>query len=102
LPSRRSMGFNRLPPQAQVRGAGLVAVVTLVGLPVLGLVTLAQRDEHAWASGFSFGVVVVLLLRAALRHRAGVGEPRRLYSLVEKASADRRELIAHMIQRIDD
>jgi signal transduction histidine kinase len=102
LPSRRSMGFNRLPPQAQVRGAGLVAVVTLVGLPVLGLVTLAERDEHAWASGFSFGVVVVLLVLAALRHLAGVRETRRLYSLVEKASADRRELIAHMIQRIDD
>lgn len=102
LPGRHSTGLDRLPPQAQVRGVGLVGLVTLAGLPILGLVTLAQRDQHRWASGFAFGVVVGLVVLATLRQLAGVRETRRLYSLVEKVSADRRDLLAHMIQRIDD
>jgi signal transduction histidine kinase len=102
MPTRRSAGLNRLPPQAQLRGAGMAALVTLAGLPVIVAVTLIQRDRQAWVPVFAFAVIGALLVLATLRQLAVERETRGLYSLVEKAAADRRDLIAQMIQRIDD
>jgi signal transduction histidine kinase len=102
LPAQISPGYHRLPPQAQVRGAGLAPVVALAALPVLLVVTLAERDQHDWAPMFSLAVVGLLLVLAVLRHLATVRETRRLYALVEKASDERRELLARVIQRMND
>jgi signal transduction histidine kinase len=91
-----------LPLQAQVRGARLAALLVLAGLPVLLVVTLALRDERPWATGFSLGVVAMLLVLAALRQLAAVGETRRLYAQVERAAAERHDLLVRMMRRSDD
>jgi signal transduction histidine kinase len=95
-------GLDRLPPQAQVRGGGLAALLTLAGLPVLLVATAWQADRKPWATSYSLGVVTLLLVLAALRHLATVRETRRLYARVERASDERRELLARMMQRADD
>jgi signal transduction histidine kinase len=91
-----------IPLQAQVRGARLAALLVLTGLPVLLVVTLALQDERPWATGFSLGVVAMLLVLAALRQLAAVREVRRLYAQVERAAADRHELLVRMMRRSDD
>ncbi|HEX8803189.1 MAG TPA: hypothetical protein VF743_03315, partial [Acidimicrobiales bacterium] len=81
LPRRATLGLERLPPQAQVRGGGLAALLTLLGLPVLLAVTVLDR-RHAWDTGYSLGVVAALLVLAAVRHLATVRETVRLYAQV--------------------
>jgi signal transduction histidine kinase len=102
VPAQPSTGLDRLPPQAQVRGAGLPAAVILVGLPVLMLVALVQRNRVDWAVPFTLAIVVVLLALSAVRHLLAVRETRHLYALVEQASDDRRDLLARVIRRIDE
>lgn len=102
VPASASAGLSRLPPHAQVRGAGLAPAVTLLGLPVLLVATVVQRDRLYWATPFALCVVVLLLVLAAVRQLLAVRETRRLYALVEKAARDRRDLLARMIRRIDE
>jgi signal transduction histidine kinase len=102
LPSQISPGYDRLPPQAQVRGAGLAPLLTLAGLPVLLLVTMFERDRHDWAPVFSLAVVGLLALLAVLRQLLGIHETRRLYALVEKASEERRDLLTRLIQQMSN
>src|SRR6185503_19074676 len=70
--------------------------------PVLLVVTLALQDERPWATGFSLGVVAVLLVLAALRQLAAVRETQRIYTQVERAATDRRDLLVRMMRRSDD
>jgi signal transduction histidine kinase len=104
LNARHRPGRSRkeLPLQSQVRGARLTGLLILTGLPVLLVVTLALQDERPWATGFSLGVVALLLVLAALRQLAAVQETRRLYAQVERAAADRHELLVRMMRRSDD
>jgi signal transduction histidine kinase len=102
VPSDISAGLDRLPPQAQVRGAGLPSATILFGLPVLLLAALVQRNRVDWAIAFTLSVVVLLSVLAAVRQLLAVRETRRLYALVEQASDDRRDLLARVIRRIDD
>lgn len=102
VPAQASAGLDRLPPQAQVRGATLPSAVILVGLPVLLLVALMQHKELDWALPFTLGAVVVLSALAAVRQLLAVRETRRLYALVEQAADDRRDLLARVIRRIDE
>jgi signal transduction histidine kinase len=95
-------GLDRLPPQAQVRGGALAAVLTLAGLPVLLVTTLALADEQAWTIPFSLGVMTLLLLLAAARHLLNVRETQRLYGRLESASEERRALLAQVMRRADD
>jgi signal transduction histidine kinase len=85
-----------------VRGARLTALFTLAGLPVLLVVTLTLRHRQPWTTAFSLAVLALLLVVGALRQLAAVRETRRLYAQVERASHDRRELLARMIRRSDD
>jgi signal transduction histidine kinase len=101
-PAHESSGLNRLPLRAQIRGAGLAPVVTLVGLPVLLVVMLVQRDHVTWATELALAATVLLLVLAVVRQLLAVRETRRLHSLVEKAGRDRRDLLARMIRRIDE
>jgi signal transduction histidine kinase len=93
---------ERMPLQAQVRGARLAALLVLTGLPVLLVVTLALRESRPWATGFSLGVVAMLLVLAALRQLAAVRETRRLYAEVERAATERHDLLVRMMRRSDD
>jgi signal transduction histidine kinase len=102
VPARISPGLDRLPPQDQVRGAWLPALLMLVGLPALVATTLLLRDRHEWAPLYSLGVTGVLLALGAVRQLAAVRETRRLYHQVEQAAAARRELLAQVMQRADD
>lgn len=102
VPDRISPGLERLPPQAQVRGAWLPAALVLVGLPVLLVTTLAMRGRHSWAPLYSLGVAGVLLVLAALRQLVAVRETRRLYGRLEEAAEARRQLLAQVMQRNDD
>jgi signal transduction histidine kinase len=102
VPDRISPGLDRLPPQGQVRGAWLPAALVLVGLPVLLVTTLALHHTESWATNYSLGVVVVLLVLAALRQLAAVRETRRLYHRLETVNDTRRELLAQVMQHSDD
>jgi signal transduction histidine kinase len=102
VPDRISPGLDRLPPQGQVRGAWLPAALVLVGLPVLLVTTLALHHTESWAMNYSLGVVVVLLVLAALRQLAAVRETRRLYHRLETVNDTRRELLAQVMQHSDD
>ncbi|HEY3141982.1 MAG TPA: ATP-binding protein [Acidimicrobiales bacterium] len=102
MPTRHGAGLGRLPLQAQVRGGRLPALSTLAGLPVLLVVSALVHDELSWGDTFTVAVLVLLLVLAALRQLAAVRETRRLYAQVERASEDRRELLASVIQRVDD
>ena len=102
VPARISRGLDSLPPQDQVRGAWLPALLMLIGLPALVATTLWLRAEHEWAPLYSLGVTGVLLVLAALRQLVAVRETRRLYRQVEQAAAARRELLAQVMQRADD
>jgi signal transduction histidine kinase len=101
VPGTISTGLDRLPPNAQVRGAWLPAALMLVGLPILLVTTLALRDRYPWAELYSLAVAAVLLVLAALRQLAAVRETRRLYHQVELAAATRRLLLAQMMERSD-
>jgi hypothetical protein len=102
LPRGQTHGLSELPHQAQVRGGGLAAVVTLAGLPVLLGTALAVRSERSWALPFSWATLAVLLALGAVRHLATVRETRRLYGAVERAAQLRRELLAEVVQQADD
>jgi signal transduction histidine kinase len=110
LPRKPAAGLDRLPPQAQVRGGALVALLTLIGVPVLLGVTAwaATRTTAAgdartpWAVPVAFGALATLLVLGALRHLATVRETRRLYAQVEKASDERRALLARVMERSDE
>lgn len=97
-----SKGLERLPPQDQVRGAGVAPAVVLVETPVLLAVTVHLHDRRPWAVPVALGAVMVLLVLAAVRQLLAVRETRRLYAQVEQASDERRDLLARVIRRIDE
>jgi signal transduction histidine kinase len=101
LPRGLRLGLGSLPPHAQVRGGGLSAVATLVGLPALLGTTALVRDETPWAIPFTVSVLAFLLAVGALRHLATINETRRLYAEVERAAQARRELLTAVMQRAD-
>ena len=74
VPGTISTGLDRLPPNAQVRGAWLPAALMLVGLPILLVTTLALATG-TWAELYSLAVAAVLLVLAALRQLAAVRRP---------------------------
>ena len=98
----RRGGLDRLPPLAQVRAGYLATLVTLVGLPVLVLTTVAVDERTSWAAPFSLGVATLLVVLAGLRHLAGVHETRQLYADVRQASHQRHLLLAQLMQRADE
>jgi signal transduction histidine kinase len=102
IPVNEAPGLSRLPPEAQVRGGALTATLVLVGLPVLVTVTAVRSDDVSWAIPFTAAVMATLLLLAALRQIAAIGETRNLYALVEEASAARRALLARLVRSSDD
>jgi signal transduction histidine kinase len=102
VPRKIGAGLDRLPPQAQVRGGGLVALMTLVGVPVLLGVTAWTSGRSDWAAAFALGTLAMLLALGALRHLATVRETRRLYAQVERASDERRALLARVMERADE
>ena len=102
MPRVSRPGLGSLPPQLQVRGGGLSALATLVGLPSLLGATWLVADTRPWAVPFTTAALALLLVLGALRHLATVRETRRLYSQVEEAARQRRELLTAVMQRTDE
>ena len=102
VPDAISPGLDSLPPQDQVRGAWLPAVLILVGLPHLLAVAVVERADQPRATLFSLLALALVLVLAALRQLAASRETQRLYAEVEHAAEARRDLLAALMQRIDD
>ena len=68
VPDTIGPGLDRLPPQDQVRGAWLPAVLVLAGLPHVLLVAVAEREEQP-------GATVLLAGCGVDGARAGRGAP---------------------------
>jgi signal transduction histidine kinase len=95
-------GLERLAPQAQVRVGYLATLMTLVGLPVLYVITLAVEHRSPWAPQFSLAATTLVVVLAGLRHLASMRETRQLYTQVEQSSARRQRLLADVMQHADD
>jgi signal transduction histidine kinase len=92
-------GLDRLPPQAQARTSSLATWVAAGGLAGLLVATAAVADDRPWAVPFALAATSVLFLLASLRQMAAVGETRRLYRQVSRASDERRRLLVQMLER---
>jgi signal transduction histidine kinase len=94
-------GLDRLPPHAQVRVGYISTLLMIAGLPALVVATVAVDDHRTWATPFALGVATVLVLLAGLRHLFGMDETKKLYTRIERASDQRRRLLAEVMQRAD-
>lgn len=102
VPDTISPGLDSLPPQDQVRGGWLPAALILVGLPHLLAVAVVEQDDQPRAPLLSLLAVALVLVLAALRQLVAARETQRLYTEVERAAEVRRDLLAALMQRIDD
>ena len=102
VPDTIGPGLDRLPPQDQVRGAWLPAVLVLAGLPHVLLVAVAEREEQPGATVYALAAVATVLVLAMGRQLMTARETQRLYAEVERAAERRRELLAQLMQRTDE
>ncbi len=102
VPDTIGPGLDRLPPQDQVRGAWLPAVLVLAGLPHVLLVAVAEREEQPGATVYALAAVSTVLVLAMVRQLMTARETQRLYAEVERAAESRRELLAQLMQRTDE
>jgi signal transduction histidine kinase len=102
VPDTVGPGLDRLPPQHQVRGAWLPAVLVLAGLPNVLLVGVAERHEQPDAPAYALAAVAVVLVLAIVRQLVTARETQRLYAEVERAAESRRELLAQLMERTDE
>jgi signal transduction histidine kinase len=102
-PVRMRDGFAGAPPEQQVRGGWLPTVGPLAGIAALLAATAAVAGERSWAVPFAFAIVTLLALLAAVRQVASMRETRSLYRHLEVTSAERRALLAQLLERsVDD
>ena len=102
-PVRMREGFAGAPPEEQVRGGWLPTAVPLLGVAALLPATAVAARDHGWAVPFSFAVITLLALLAAVRQVASMRETRRLYRHLEVSAAERRILLTQLLERsVDD
>ena len=97
---RSSRGLERLPPQEQVRKNGILGALVLVSTAVMGVEALWRR-EHVWVVVTTMALVVALLVLSTIRQHLLASETVRLYGEVERAAAERRELLAEVMRSVD-
>ncbi len=102
VPDTIGPGLDRLPPQDQVRGAWLPAVLVIAGLPNILLVAVAEREEQPAAPVYALAAVSTVLVLAMVRQLIAARETQRLYAEVARAAESRRELLAQLMQRTDE
>jgi signal transduction histidine kinase len=101
LPRAAPPGLGLLPAHAQVRGGRLAAAVMLAGLPFLAMALWLDARRPA-AVPLALGAAGALLILGAVRQLATTRETRRLYARLERASEQRRRLLADLLQQADD
>lgn len=99
-PRHGSPGLERLPPAAQVRRNSLIAMVTLVAVPVVAGAVWYQRD-HSWIPEAGLFTVLVLVSLSSLRHLLVARETTRLYDLVEESARVRGNLLGEIVSHVD-
>jgi signal transduction histidine kinase len=97
---RSSTGLDRFPPQQQVRKNGVIAVVVLVAVVIMG-VEVVWRREHGWVLAVASVMVLALLVLSTVRQLLLARETVRLYGEVERAAAERRELLGEVMRSVD-
>jgi signal transduction histidine kinase len=105
LPRSRVPGFDRLPPEAQIRSGRTtvwLAVLALAALPALTAQAIVLRDDLTWAPVVALIAVAALVLLATIRHLLTVMETQRLNDQVRRAAEDRRRLLAEVLQSAED
>ncbi len=102
VPDTIGPGLDRLPPQDQVRGAWLPAVLVIAGLPNILLVAVAEREEQPAAPVYALAAVSTVLVLAMVRQLIAARETQRLYAEVARAAESRRDLLAQLMQRTDE
>jgi signal transduction histidine kinase len=99
LPRTVPPGLGTLPAHAQVRGGGVAAAILLAGLPFLAAAAWVDRPA---AVALGIGAAGSLLTLGALRQMATTRETQRMYAHLERASEQRRSLLADLLQQADD
>lgn len=105
LPRARVPGYDRLPPEAQIRSGRTtvcLAVLALVALPALTVQAIVVRDDVTWAPVVALTAVAALVLLATVRHLLTVMETQRLNDLVRRADEERRRLLSDVLQSAED
>src|SRR5690606_29720276 len=105
LPRVRVPGYDRLPPEAQIRSPRTtvcLAVLALITLPALTVQALVLRDRVAWAPVVALTAMAALVLLATVRHLLTVMETQRLNERVRRADEERRRLLAEVLQSAED
>jgi signal transduction histidine kinase len=105
LPRSRVPGFDRLPPEAQIRSGRTtvwLAVLALAALPALTVQAIVLRDRVTWAPVVALIAVAALVLLATIRHLLTVMETQRLNHQVRRAAEERRQLLAEVLQSAED
>lgn len=100
-PKVAASGLDRLPPHAQVRGAGLGSVVVIALLGALVVETVAIGATVSWAGTFLVVVVLVEVVLLAARYQLAAQETHRLYGRIAEAAEERRRLLTEMVQSVD-
>ncbi len=100
-PKVAASGLDRLPPHAQVRGAGLGSVVVIALLGALVVETVAVGGSVPWAGTFLVVVVLVEVVLLAARYQLAAQETHRLYGRIAEAAEERRRLLTEMVQSVD-
>jgi signal transduction histidine kinase len=93
---RASVGLDRLPPQGQVRRTNVATVLVLSSVPIL-LFEAFWSQNTPWVVLAAAVCTAVLLALSSVRHLLVARETARLYSLVEEAADERRQLLADVL-----
>lgn len=100
-PKIAATGLDRLPPHAQVRGAGLGSVLVIGLLAALVVETVAIGPAVPWAGTFLVVVVLVEVVLLAARYQLAAQETHRLYGWIAEAAEERRHLLTEMVLSVD-
>ena len=100
-PKVAATGLDRLPPHAQVRGAGLGSVLVIGLLAALVVETVAVGPAVPWAGTFLVVVVLLEVVLLAARYQLAAQETHRLYGRIAEAAEERRHLLTEMVHSVD-
>lgn len=97
---RTSGGLDRLPPHEQVRKNGALPALVLTAMVVVAAEAVWRRDRPGVVVT-AVGLVMVMLVLSTIRQVLLTRETVRLYGEVERAAAERRQLLLEVMRSVD-